>query len=129
MIVIRNADKGLWAIAVDEPPDLIDIPSHALSPVPAETRFPGALQWVSHVATCEFSHSKLNESHACLVLDLSALLLARQADISSHQPEFLEIEPPLDLDNISIDNIGEVNENIREKVHLQLPVLNLSEKH
>ncbi|MEL6352800.1 MAG: hypothetical protein AAFR58_13645, partial [Cyanobacteria bacterium J06627_28] len=99
LIVMRNhIDEDLWGIAVNEPPELMNIPDSALSPVPEEVRLPGALQWVSHVVTRlpNDSHSELSQT--LLVLDLPILLSARRAEIDAHDVNLSSIEPPLSIE-------------------------------
>ena len=91
LMVMQDADDALWGIAVQEPPDLMDIPEYALKPVPSEKRLSRALRLVSHVVTYDLA----GDRHTLLVLDLSVLLSTKP----SHQPTegsiLLEIEPPL----------------------------------
>lgn len=100
LIVMRkDLDEDLWGIAVGEPPELMNIPDHALSSVPEEIRLPGALQWVSHIATCLSNGANSELSQTLLVLDLPVLLAARRADINANindaSVDILSIEPPL----------------------------------
>lgn len=98
LMVLRDADQNLWGIAVDTPPDLMDIPSYALKAVPPEKRLTRSLRWVSHVVTYDLG----GDRHTLLVLDLSVLLASKQTQLSVGEGGFLEIEPPLDFDNSAI---------------------------
>ena len=89
LMVLQNANQDLLGIAVDEPPDLLEVPSYALKPVPPEKRLSRALRWISHVVT----YSLGNNRHTLLLLDSSVLLYIPQAD--SQAPELFEIQPPL----------------------------------
>lgn len=89
LMVLQNADKDLWGIAVDEPPDLLEVPNYALKPVPPEKRLTRALQWISHVVT----YSLGSDRHTLLLLDSSVLLAASQAEPET--PNLFEIQPPL----------------------------------
>ncbi|MEL7069073.1 MAG: hypothetical protein AAGN15_10540 [Cyanobacteria bacterium J06581_3] len=101
LIVMRShIDEDLWGIAVNEPPELMNIPDCALSPVPEEVRLPGALQWVSHVVTRLSNDSHAEISQTLLVLDLPILLSARRADIDAHDVDFLSSEPPLSVEQL-----------------------------
>ncbi|MEL7054466.1 MAG: chemotaxis protein CheW [Cyanobacteria bacterium J06588_5] len=101
LIVMRShIDEDLWGIAVNEPPELMNIPDRALSPVPEEVRLPGALQWVSHVVTRLSNDSHAEISQTLLVLDLPILLSARRADIDAHGVDFLSSEPPLSVEQL-----------------------------
>jgi chemotaxis signal transduction protein len=92
LIVIQDIDQNLWGIAVDEPPDLMDIPHYALKPVPAEKRLTRALRWVSHVVTYDLG----GDRHTLLLLEMSVLLSHKQAKPESGAPRFLDIEPPIE---------------------------------
>lgn len=101
LMVLQDAEGTLWGIAVDEPPDLMDIPHYALKPVPSEKRMTRALRWVSHVVTYDLG----GDRHTLLLLDLSALLA--QEPIKAVTPgdeNFLGIQPPLELDSIEIES-------------------------
>ncbi|MGB3291962.1 MAG: chemotaxis protein CheW [Phormidesmis sp.] len=89
LMVLQNADKDLLGIAVDDPPDLLEVPSYALKPVPPEKRLTHTLKWVSHVVT----YSLGNNRHTLLLLDSSLLLAVPQAD--PEVPGLFEIQPPL----------------------------------
>ena len=74
LIVMRNdLDEDLWGIAVDMPPELINITEDVLRPVPDEIRLPGALQWISHVVTCLETGAHTDIPNTLLVLDLPVL--------------------------------------------------------
>ncbi len=90
LMVLQNAEKDLWGIAVDHPPDLLEVPDYALKPVPPEKRLTPALRWVSHVVT----YSLGSDRHTLLLLD-SSLLLAPPQDESETTSSF-EIQPPAD---------------------------------
>lgn len=92
LIVIQDIDQNLWGIAVDEPPDLMDIPRYALKPVPTEKRLTRALRWVSHVVTYDLG----GDRHTLLLLEMSVLLSHKQAKPESGAPRFLDIEPPIE---------------------------------
>lgn len=96
LIVLQNIAQDLWGIAVDQPPDLMDIPNYALKPLPPEKRLTRTLRWVSHVVTYDLG----GDRHTLLILDVSLLLAPKQADTSKNKTDSLEIEPPLDADNI-----------------------------
>jgi chemotaxis signal transduction protein len=93
LIVIQDIDQNLWGIAVNEPPDLMDIPRYALKPVPAEKRLTRALRWVSHIVTYDLG----GDRHTLLLLDMSVLLSHKQVNLTS-DPRFSEIAPPLEAE-------------------------------
>lgn len=95
LIVMQNADQELCGIAVDAPPDLMDIPVYALKPVPHEKRLTRTLRWVSDVVTYDLG----GERHTLLILDISVLLAPKQADANIDSSSFLTIEPPIDVEN------------------------------
>jgi chemotaxis signal transduction protein len=98
LMVLQNTAQKLWGIAVNEPPDLMDIPRYALKPVPAEKRLTRALRWVSHVVTYDLG----GDRHTLLVLDIAVLLSPKPAEpLLPGNPSFLEIEPPLAEENAS----------------------------
>ncbi len=101
LMVLQDAEGTLWGIAVDEPPDLMDIPHYALKPVPSEKRVTRALRWVSHVVTYDLG----GDRHTLLLLDLSALLAQEPiAAVAPGDENFLGIQPPLELDSIEIES-------------------------
>lgn len=94
LMVLQDADEVLWGIAVDEPPDLMDIPHYALKPVPPEKRMTRALRWVSHVVTYDLG----GDRHTLLLLDLSVLLAQEPPEtILPGSADFLGIEPPMEM--------------------------------
>lgn len=101
LMVLQDAEDTLWGIAVEEPPDLMDIPHYALKPVPSEKRMTKALRWVSHVVTYDLG----GDRHTLLLLDLSALLAQEPINaVAPSDENFLGIEPPLEVDNIEIES-------------------------
>lgn len=96
LMVLQNEAGDLWGIAVNEPPDLMDVPNYALKAVPAEKRLTRTLRWVSHVVTYDLG----GDRHTLLILDISVLLEPQKADLSTNDPTAVAIEPPLDFDNL-----------------------------
>jgi chemotaxis signal transduction protein len=97
LMVLQDSAQKLWGIAVNEPPDLMDIPRYALKPVPAERRFTRALRWVSHVVTYDLGGNR----HTLLVLDVAVFFSPDQTEPTSETASFLQIEPPLQEENLS----------------------------
>jgi chemotaxis signal transduction protein len=97
LIVLQGGDEQLWGIAVNEPPDLLDIPRYALKPVPSEKRLTRALRWVSHVVTYDLGCDR----HTLLLLDISVLISPEQAAPALENFSFQAIEPPFTEENIS----------------------------
>ncbi len=104
LMVMQNADKDLWGIAVDEPPDLMDVPKYALKPVPPEKRLTRTLRWVSHVVTYDLG----GDRHTLLILDIAVLLAPKQAEITTSAASFPGIEPPLEINNDGNARKGEM---------------------
>ena len=50
LLVLRNTQKKLWGIALDTPPDLIELPLSNFQAVPQNKYFATKRQWVSHIA-------------------------------------------------------------------------------
>lgn len=50
LVVIRNPQKELWGITLDEPPDLVELPLSIFKPVSLETPFDHKTNWISHMA-------------------------------------------------------------------------------
>ena len=101
LMVLQDAEGTLWGIAVNEPPDLMDIPHYALKPVLAEKRITRALRWVSHVVTYDLD----GDRHTLLLLDRSALLAQEPIQaVAPGDENFLGIQPPLELDSIEIED-------------------------
>ena len=91
-MVLQNEEGELWGIAVEEPPDLMDVPDYALKAVPEEKRLTRTLRWVSHVVTYDLA----GERHTLLILDISVLLAPKLIEENSNEIGFLAIEPPLE---------------------------------
>ncbi len=90
LMVLQDSNQQLWGIALNEPPDLMDVPHYALKPVPAEKRLTQALRWVSHIVTYDMGGNR----HTLLLLDVSILLSSQQGESSSEAPRFPEVLPP-----------------------------------
>ncbi|MGC1307496.1 MAG: chemotaxis protein CheW [Phormidesmis sp.] len=95
LMVLQNADRDLFGIAVDEPPDLMDIPSYALKSVPPEKRMTRTLRWISHVVTFDLGSNR----HTLLLLDLDAILEFRQPETNPENIDSLAIEPPIESES------------------------------
>lgn len=109
LMVLQNEAGDLWGIAVNEPPDLMDVPNYALKAVPAEKRLTRTLRWVSHVVTYDLG----GDRHTLLILDISVLLEPQKVDLNTNDLNVLAIEPPLDFDNI--ENAGLENATARQE--------------
>jgi len=99
LMVFQNSAQDLCGIAVETPPDLMNIPDDTLKPVPPENRLTKALRWVSHVVIYEADSSR----HTLLVLDLPLLLTpapTKRSPVTAPptftiEPPVLAIEPPV----------------------------------
>jgi len=92
LMVFQNSAGDLCGIAVETPPDLMNIPENTLKPVPTENRLTKALRWVSHIVVYEANGSR----HTLLVLDLPLLLTPSQTKRPAAAPPMFTIEPPVD---------------------------------
>ncbi|MEL7068354.1 MAG: hypothetical protein AAGN15_06825 [Cyanobacteria bacterium J06581_3] len=92
LIVMQDAEKELWGIALHEPPDLIEVPDYALKPVPFSQRQKQSLKWISHIANYDLNSVR----HSLLVLDLVAIMDPEGASLpGSEIATFEEIQPPV----------------------------------
>jgi chemotaxis signal transduction protein len=98
LIVLQDSDQELWGIAVDEPPDLMDVPHYALKSVPAEKRLTRALRWISHVVTYDWQ----GDRHTLLLLDMAVLLPSKQSEPLLELSFSSEIAPPAKSENTLI---------------------------
>lgn len=89
LMVLQDSDQELWGIAVDNLPDVMDIPRYALKSVPPEKRMTRALRWVSHVVTYDLGRDR----HTLLLLDTAALLSYKQVESKPQSPNLSEAEP------------------------------------
>ncbi len=88
LIVLQDTKQDLWGIAVNEPPDLMDIPHYALKRLPPEKRLTKTLRWVSHVVTYDLEGSR----HTLLVLDLPVLLAGQRSKPALSTPGHLDAD-------------------------------------
>ena len=65
LIVVRNFQKELWGIALDTPPDLIELPLNTFKPVALEPPFDHKSNWISHMAII----AEKDITHTLLLLD------------------------------------------------------------
>ncbi|MEM9905864.1 MAG: chemotaxis protein CheW [Cyanobacteria bacterium P01_D01_bin.44] len=70
LLVLRSTQKTLWGIALETPPDLLELPLTALQPVSADDRFVSRCPWISHMAVV----SAQGGSRTLSRLDLTAVL-------------------------------------------------------
>lgn len=69
LLVLRNAQNELWGIALDAPPDLIDLPNTAVQSASTDARFTPKKPWISHIAIL----SEQDITRTLLLLDLQAI--------------------------------------------------------
>ena len=69
LLVLRNTQKKLWGIALDTPPDLIELPLSNFQAVPQNKYFATKRQWVSHIAVV----SEQGINRTLLLLNLKSL--------------------------------------------------------
>ena len=69
LLVLRNTQKKLWGIALDTPPDLIELPLSNFQSVPQNKYFATKRQWVSHIAVV----SEQGINRTLLLLNLKSL--------------------------------------------------------
>lgn len=69
LLVLRSEQKKLWGIALESPPDLIELPLDAFQAISSDKSFAPRKQWISHIAVV----SKPDISRTLLLLDLNAV--------------------------------------------------------
>ncbi|ESA32712.1 chemotaxis signal transduction protein [Leptolyngbya sp. Heron Island J] len=69
LVVVRNPQKELWGIALEQPPDLIELPLTIFKPVALETPFDHKTNWISHMAIV----SEKESDRTLLLLDVHAV--------------------------------------------------------
>ena len=69
LLVLQSDQKRLWGIALESPPDLIELPLTAFQSVSSDKNFFPRKQWISHIAVV----SELDVSRTLLLLDLEAV--------------------------------------------------------
>lgn len=69
LVVVRNPQKELWGIALEQPPDLIELPHGLFKPVSLETPFNHKTNWISHMAIV----SEKERDRTLLLLDVHAV--------------------------------------------------------
>ena len=69
LIVLHQQENTLWGIALDTPPDLIELSSNDLKPVSLAEHSAPQSPWITHVGVV----NKQNSEQAFLQLDLRAL--------------------------------------------------------
>ncbi|MEO1403420.1 MAG: chemotaxis protein CheW [Cyanobacteria bacterium J06635_1] len=70
LLVLQNTQKALWGIALNTPPDLIELPLDTFQSVSADRCFVSRNQWISHTAVI----SEQKTHRTLLRLDLKAVL-------------------------------------------------------
>ncbi|MEL6333919.1 MAG: hypothetical protein AAFQ76_15160, partial [Cyanobacteria bacterium J06626_26] len=73
LVVVRNPQKELWGIALDVPPDLIELPLTTFKPVSLEPPFDHKTNWISHMAII----SDKEADRTLLLLDVHAVFQHR----------------------------------------------------
>ncbi|MDV3348964.1 chemotaxis protein CheW [Leptothoe sp. LEGE 181152] len=71
LVVVRTPQKELWGIALDEPPDLIELPLTLFKPVSLEPPFDHKTNWISHMAIV--SEKDKDSDRTLLLLDVHAV--------------------------------------------------------
>ena len=69
LLVLRGIQNRLWGIALESPPDLVELPISELQAVSTDRRFAPKKQWISHIAMP--SEQEMNRT--LLFLDLKAV--------------------------------------------------------
>lgn len=69
LLVLRRPQDKLCGIALESPPDLVELPLNALQCVSADRRFVPKKQWISHIAI--LSEQTMNRT--LLLLDMAAI--------------------------------------------------------
>ena len=73
LVVVHNPQKELWGIALDVPPDLIELPLSTFKPVSLEPPFDHKTNWISHMAIV----SDKKTDRTLLLLDVHAVFQHR----------------------------------------------------
>jgi len=88
----QTDEKRFWGIALQAPPDLMDVPLYALKPVPAHQRLTPSLKWISHIVSYDLD----SQRRSLLILDLS--LITDSGRLPTVDPfDVKAITPPLDV--------------------------------
>ncbi|MEM1239703.1 MAG: chemotaxis protein CheW [Cyanobacteria bacterium P01_H01_bin.26] len=69
LLVLQSDPEKLWGIALESPPDLIELPLTAFQSVSSDKNFFPRKQWISHIAVV----SEPDVSRTLLLLDLEAV--------------------------------------------------------
>ncbi len=79
LVVVRNPQKELWGIALDVPPDIVELPLTTFkSVVSLETPFDDKTNWISHMAIVPTKDS----TRTLLLLDIHAVFQPRVGQLS-----------------------------------------------
>ena len=78
LLVIWGLQQSLWGIALDKPPELLELPADLFKPVESDKRLSAKLQWFSHIAAVTDNEM----SGTLMVLDLKAVFQAGEEDQS-----------------------------------------------
>ena len=79
LLVVRGPQQALWGIALDTPPDLLELPLSRFKPVPPEKRLALKLQWISHMAVI----AEQDIHCTLLLLDLKAMFQNKTMAVAS----------------------------------------------
>ncbi|MEO0869573.1 MAG: hypothetical protein AAFY17_14275, partial [Cyanobacteria bacterium J06642_11] len=58
LLVLQPIHQQLWGIALETPPDLVELPTSAFQPMAADQRFKSRQNWISHVAVIPHEETK-----------------------------------------------------------------------
>ncbi|MGD1856770.1 MAG: chemotaxis protein CheW [Leptolyngbyaceae cyanobacterium] len=78
LIVLQNKNNQLWGVALETPPDLIELLPTVLKPVSLTERFTPQTPWISHVGVATEQQSQ----RTFLQLDLQALLQQKTGQLT-----------------------------------------------
>ena len=70
LLVLCGIQNRLWGIALESPPDLIELPISEFQAISTDSRFASKKRWISHVAVL----AEQEISRTLLLLDLKAAL-------------------------------------------------------
>ncbi|MEM6519869.1 MAG: chemotaxis protein CheW [Cyanobacteria bacterium P01_C01_bin.70] len=83
LLVIQESQQALWGIALDTPPDILELPFSRFKPVPPEKRLEPKLQWISHMAVITEQEIR----RTLLFLNLKAVFQSKASESSAQSAD------------------------------------------
>ncbi|MGD1862048.1 MAG: chemotaxis protein CheW [Leptolyngbyaceae cyanobacterium] len=82
LLVMRGPQQTLWGIALETPPDLLELPLSTFKSVPLEKRMNRKLQWISHMTVI----TERDIHRTLLLLDLKAVFQSKVSEHTTKRP-------------------------------------------